>query len=180
MESAPLRLAGRSTLVAVPDTSKPSTSAPRGSAARGSSGRARAGQKKAGGAQPARSPGAGGRSLRWAIRILYVEAAITALLLLVSIWAALATENVGPSSAAATPAFAALCAFILGGLGYALSRGKAFARSPAIVLEMLMLPMGFYMIDAGLIWVGVPTMIFGLAGAAFLLAPSTRTALGLH
>jgi hypothetical protein len=36
------------------------------------------------------------------------------------------------------------------------------------------------MIAAGLTWLGVPTMIFGLVGSALLLAPSTRTALGLN
>jgi hypothetical protein len=120
-----------------------------------------------------------GWTLRWAVRLLLIEAAATGLLTLITIWVALAAANVSTSSAIATPAFAALCAVILGGLGLALGRGKALARGPAIVLEMLMIPMGYYMIVAGLVWLGVPTMIFGLAGSVLLLAPSTRTSLGL-
>jgi hypothetical protein len=122
----------------------------------------------------------GGFTLRWGTRVLMIEAAALAVLTIISIWAAITSSNVSTSSAAATPAFAAIYAAVLGGLGYALSRRKALARGPAIVLEMLMLPMGYYMIVAGLGWLGVPTLIFGLAGSVLLLAPSTRTALGLR
>jgi hypothetical protein len=56
---------------------------------------------------------------------------------------------------------------------------RGWARGPAIVLEMLFIPIGYYMTTGGLAWLGLPVMALGLVGAGLLLAPSTRTALGL-
>ena len=126
------------------------------------------------------APGRSGTpTLRWAVGLLLFEAAALIVLGLVLIWVAAAADSVSVSSAAATCAFAVVLGVILGALGYALRRTAAFARGPAIVLQMLMLPIGYYMIDAGLVWLGVPVMVFGLAGAGLLLAPSTRIALGI-
>jgi hypothetical protein len=122
---------------------------------------------------------AGARSLDWAIRVLYAEAVATAVIALGTIWLAVAAANVSVSSAIATPAIAVLLAVVWGGLGLALRRGKALARGPAIVMQMLLIPIGYYMIVGGLAWLGVPVMVAGLLGAGLLLAPSTRTALGL-
>lgn len=82
-------------------------------------------------------------------------------------------------SAAGTAVFAALMAGLLGGLAAALGRLRAWARGPAIVIEILLVPIGYYMITGGIAWLGVLTMAVGLIGAGLLLAPSTRTALGL-
>jgi hypothetical protein len=123
---------------------------------------------------------ASGWTLRWAVRVLQIEAAAIGLLTLVAIWAAVAAANASTSSALATPVFAGIYTATLAGLAVALGRGKALARGLAIVLEMLMLPIGYSMISVGLIWLGVPTLIFGLAGSVLLLAPSTRSALGLN
>jgi hypothetical protein len=122
---------------------------------------------------------AAGRWLRVAIWILRVQAIVVGLLTLATIWIAIVSTNVSLASAVATPAFAALFALIFAGLAAALSRGKALARGPAITLEMLLIPIGYVMVQAGLGLLGIPTAIVGLAGAAALLAPSTRTALGL-
>jgi hypothetical protein len=121
-----------------------------------------------------------GATLRWAIRLLLAEAVVLGLLTLVTIWAAITTANVSASSAAAVPVFTAICGAIVGGLGLALARGKSLARGPAIVIQMLLILISYYMIDGGLVWVGVPVMIVGLLGTGLLLAPSTRTALGLN
>jgi len=94
-------------------------------------------------------------------------------------WAAATTSAVSVQSALATPIFAAVMTAILGGLAYALSRFRAWARSPAIVIEMLMIPLGYYMITGGVPWLGIPVMLIGLVGTGLLLAPSTRTVLGL-
>jgi len=122
----------------------------------------------------------GGRTLHWAVMVISAEAGLLAALTVLTIWAAATHSTVGLSSAAATPAFAALCAAIFGGLAYALHRGKSLARGPAIVLEMLMLPIGYYMAEAGLAQLGIPTMVLGLAGTVLLLAPSTRQSLGMR
>ena len=68
---------------------------------------------------------------------------------------------------------------IVGGLSRALSNLKTWARGPAIVLELLLLPIGYTMITNGLAYVGIPVVLIGLFGAGLLLAPATRAALGL-
>jgi hypothetical protein len=121
-----------------------------------------------------------GGSLGWAIRLLYAEAIFTGLVVLVTIWLALAADNVSVSSAIATPAIAAFLALIWSGLATTLRRRRAWARGPAIVLQMLLIPIGYYMVVGGIAWLGVPVMVVGLLGSGLLLAPSTRTELGLN
>jgi hypothetical protein len=64
-------------------------------------------------------------------------------------------------------------------LARALYRRQSWARGPAIVIELLLLPMGVTMTTNGLPVLGVPVIMIGLFGAGGLLAPSTRAALGL-
>ena len=59
--------------------------------------------------------------------------------------------------------------------------GKGFNdfENAAIVIELLLLPIGYYMVTGGAAYLGIPLMIVGIFGAGLLLAPATRTALGL-
>jgi hypothetical protein len=75
------------------------------------------------------------------------------------------------------PAGMAIVLALLGGL---LVRRRAWARGPAIVMQLLLLPIGYYMAGGGLPWLGVPVMLLGLVCAGLLLAPSSRAALGIH
>ncbi len=69
---------------------------------------------------------------------------------------------------------------VLGLLAWSLHRRQRWARGPAIVLELLLLPIGYYMVAGGVAWLGLPTMALGLVGAGALLAPTTRSALGIQ
>jgi len=77
-------------------------------------------------------------------------------------------------------AFAAAIAALLGALAWALLRRRGWARGPSVVLELMLLPIGYYMIRAGHPWFGVPVLLIGLVGAGLLVAPTTREALGIH
>jgi hypothetical protein len=110
--------------------------------------------------------------------VLYAEAAVTVVITLLAVWAAFASSRVSTQSAIATAVFAALCVAAFGGLGFALSRRKSVARGPAIVLEMLLIPIGWSAASAGLPTFGIPALVVGLFGAGLLLAPSTRFSLG--
>jgi hypothetical protein len=123
--------------------------------------------------------GGNGRNLRRAIRLLYAEAVVVGLVALLAIWLAVAADNVSVPSAIATAAFAVLFAAILAGLAAALAHRKSLARGPAILVQMLLVPVGGYMIVGGIPWLGIPVLVAGLFGSGFLLAPSTRMALGL-
>lgn len=118
-------------------------------------------------------------ALRWAVRLLIAEAIVVGLLTVLLVWLAFTESTVSARSAAATPLITGLYGAILAALGRALGRMRAMARGPAIVLQMLMIPIGYYMVAGGVAWLGVPVILVGLVGAGLLLAPSTRIALGL-
>lgn len=118
-------------------------------------------------------------TLRWAVRLLALEAvALTGLAIYVA-WATLARSTTSKQGAEALLVLIIIGGLIVGGLSRALSNLKTWARGPAIVLELLLLPIGYTMISGGLAYVGIPVMLAGLLGAGLLLAPATRTALGL-
>jgi hypothetical protein len=116
-------------------------------------------------------------SLRWAFWLLAAQgvglAALAAFLVYEDVTAP--PENVG--GAVAVTFFAALMAGLLGLLAWALGRRQGWARGPALVLQLLMLPMGYYMVTGGAAWLGVPVMAAGVGGVVALLAPTTRAAL---
>jgi hypothetical protein len=89
----------------------------------------------------------------------------------------LTAENVIWRDAVIVTGFAAIIAIVLGALGWALTRRRAWARGPAVVLELLVLAIGGYMISGGLAWLGVPVLVLGLLGVGLLVAPATREAL---
>jgi hypothetical protein len=73
--------------------------------------------------------------------------------------------------------FVALMAAVFGLLAHALWRRRAWARGPGIVLQLLLVPIGYSMASAGMAWAGIPVIVLGLGGAAALIAPTTREAL---
>ena len=115
-------------------------------------------------------------TLRWAIRVLYAEAVAVALVTGLLLYLAATQKAVSAGTAVTVVVVAAGLAALLGLLARLLQRHRAGARAPAIVLQLLFLPIGYSMP----VWVGVPLMAAGLACAVLLLAPSTRQALGIR
>jgi hypothetical protein len=74
--------------------------------------------------------------------------------------------------------FTALMAALLGLLTWSLFHGRGWARGPAIVVQLLLVPIGYYMVTGGLPALGVPVIAVGVIGAGVLLAPATRAAVG--
>lgn len=129
----------------------------------------------AGGQPPAPAQPA---TLRLAVGLLCGQAlAVGAVVLSLSIAALTRPAGV---RALVTIAYALLLAGVLGWLGWALARRRGWARGPAIVLQLLLLPIGSAMLTGGLPWLGLPVLVSGLVGAIALLAPGTRAALGLR
>jgi hypothetical protein len=62
-------------------------------------------------------------------------------------------------------------------VGRALWRRRAWARAPAIVLQLLLAALGYVMIGGGAPALGVPVLVVALFGAGLLLAPASREAL---
>jgi hypothetical protein len=118
-------------------------------------------------------------SLRWAVRLLIVEAAALGVVTVWLIYELATTTATSVRGAVLVTVYAGLMAALFGLLGRALHRRRAWARGPAIVLELLLIPIGYYMTTGGVAWLGLPVIAFGLVGAGMLLAPSTRASLGL-
>jgi hypothetical protein len=119
-------------------------------------------------------------TLRWAVRLLLVQAAGVAVVTCFVIYAAFTQTASSLGTAVSTVAVPLGLATLLGLLGWQLHRRRSWARGAAIVLELLVVLGGYTLVTSGLPWAGVPVMAVSLAGAVLLLAPSSREALGIH
>jgi hypothetical protein len=118
--------------------------------------------------------------LRVAIWLMFLEALGVAVAAGYFAYESATQPAVSFGTAATVALWPAGTAAVLAVLGWLLARRRAWARGPAVVLELLFLPIGYYMVGGGLAWLGVPVMILGLVCAGLLLAPSSRAALGIH
>jgi hypothetical protein len=118
-------------------------------------------------------------TLRWAIGLLLGEAvAVTAITLFLVYEAATATSLIW-QDALLVVVFAAIMAALLGLFGWNLLRRRGWARGPAVVLELMLLPIGWFMIGGNLAWLGIPVFVLGLLGVGLLVTPATGGALGV-
>ncbi|MEU6075530.1 hypothetical protein [Micromonospora sp. NPDC047074] len=119
-------------------------------------------------------------TLRWATRLLRAEAVAVGLVAAWLVWADLTATTTDLTSALLVTAFAIGAAAVLWALGGALARRRAGARAPAIVLQLMLLPIGWFMVQGGMGWLGVPVMALGLGVAVLLLSAPTTRALGFE
>jgi hypothetical protein len=117
-------------------------------------------------------------TLRWAVVLLGVQAVGLVALVALLVYADVRSTSNSVGSAAGLTVFAVLIAALFGLFVWALSGRRAWARGPAIVLELLLLPIGYSLITSGLAVLGIPVLLLAGTTAALLLAPSTRAALG--
>ncbi|MEU3457998.1 hypothetical protein ABZ671_31070 [Micromonospora sp. NPDC006766] len=117
-------------------------------------------------------------TLRWAVRLLRAEAVALGLVAAWLIWSDLTAHSTDLTSALLVTAFAVAGAATLWALSGALLRRRSGARAPAIVLELMLLPIGWYMIQGGLGWLGLPLMALGLGVSGLLVSSPTNRALG--
>ncbi|MFJ8581628.1 hypothetical protein [Micromonospora sp. NPDC093277] len=119
-------------------------------------------------------------ALRWAVRLLRTEAVALGLVAAWLIWSDLTARSTDLTSALWVTGFAVAGAAALWALGGALVRRRAGARAPAIVLQLMLLPLGWYMIQGGLGWLGLPLIALGLGVSGLLVSSPTNRALGFH
>jgi len=70
----------------------------------------------------------------------------------------------------------------MGGAGlllcaWGLRRRRRWSRSPALVWQLLMIPVGWYQVQGGLRWLGLSLVGVSALGAFLLLVPATTQAL---
>ena len=117
-------------------------------------------------------------TLRWAIVLLGVQAVGWVGLVAVLIYADVRSTSTSTAGATGLTVFVVLVAALFGLFVWALSGRRAWARGPAIVLELLLLPTGYSLLVSGLAIIGIPVLLLAGATVALLLAPATRAALG--
>ena len=117
-------------------------------------------------------------TLTWAVRVLFVHAVATTILAIWATWLAITGDKQSTTSAIAITLITFFFAAVFGGLAFALHQLRAWARGPAIVMELLLIFLGVTVVS-GIPLVGIVIALTGLVGAGLLLAPSTRIALGM-
>jgi hypothetical protein len=117
-------------------------------------------------------------TLTWAVRVLFGHATLVTILTVLIIWGEIATGSVNLTTAIAAPLVFFFFAAVYAGLAWALHQLRSWARGPAIVMELLLIPLGLIAVS-GIPAIGIVIAATGLIGAGLLLAPSTRIALGL-
>ncbi|MGH8888239.1 MAG: hypothetical protein ACRDV3_00585 [Acidothermaceae bacterium] len=73
-------------------------------------------------------------------------------------------------------AFAALAAIALAFVWRGVRRHRRWSRSPAVLTQLLAIPVGFNACGDGVWWLGVPVLICAVVGLIGLFAPSTTHA----
>ncbi|MGH3738819.1 MAG: hypothetical protein ACRDT6_24950 [Micromonosporaceae bacterium] len=133
-------------------------------------------EKQAGGVSPVTSP----PTLRWAVVLLAVET-----LVVVGLTAFLVYEDL--AGAAQNQGLATFITWYAGGyaVGFAVAtwglwQRQRWSRTPALVLNLFGIPIGWFMLQEGLWWAGPPIIGYVLVVCWLLLVAPTREALGIH
>lgn len=118
-------------------------------------------------------------TLRWAVWLLIAEAAAVALVAAYLVYEDLTGTANNLGVALMVTAFAIGGAALLFVLARALAHRRAGARGPVIVLQLMLLPIGYFMIQGGLAWAGIPIIAIAVGVGGLLVTPSSTKALGL-
>jgi hypothetical protein len=113
-------------------------------------------------------------TLRAAVGLLFTESAAV---VAVVVYNGLTSTVASWRDAIIVLGFAGFLAAAFGGLGWSLSRRRSWARGPAVVAELMLVPIGWYLATGGQVWLGVAVLTLSLVGAGLLVAPVTREAL---
>ncbi|MGH3647811.1 MAG: hypothetical protein ACRDTM_11640 [Micromonosporaceae bacterium] len=119
-------------------------------------------------------------TLKWAVALLALETLVVVGLTVFLGYEDLvgAAENQGLATFMTWYAGAYAAGFAVATWG--LARRKRWSRTPALVLNLFLVPVGWFMIQEGLWWAGVPIIGYALLVAWLLLVAPTREALGIH
>ena len=122
-------------------------------------------------------PAAPPQSVRWAALVVAVEGAA----LLVAGFVYAGAGLVGRPESRVREELAAALAVATGALVLVLARGlrgcRPWSRSPVVVLQLLVIPVGLGLIQGGIYPVGVPMVALGAAVLYALASPTARLAL---
>ena len=117
-------------------------------------------------------------TVRWAVVLLGLQTLGWVGLVALVIYADVRSPATSTAGAVGSTIFVVLIAGLFGLFTWALAGLRRWARSPAIVLELLQLPIGYSLVSSGGSLVGIPVMLLAAVTIVLLLAPTTRAAFG--
>lgn len=118
-------------------------------------------------------------TVEWATRLLFLEAAAVTAAALFLVYEDLTTTGYNPKLAIFITAYTSAYAVAFIVAAVALARRSRWSRGPALVLNLFLLPIGFFMVLGGLWWLGVILIAYGAVVAVLLSTRSTADTLGI-
>ena len=118
-------------------------------------------------------------TLRWAIRLLFAEAAGLAVLTAYLLFLDLTAHAGSVALATALTVLTAIGVVYLYVVGRALARRSAGARGPAIVAQLMIIASGGFLLQTGPAWAGVLLIALGAVVGLLIVLPSSTRALGV-
>lgn len=125
------------------------------------------------------SPAPSPATLRAAAGLVLLEAAGVAAVTAYLLWQDLTSKATDVRIAIGVTLFALLAVVVLAAVGRALARRRSGARGPAVVLQLMVMVVGYYMVQGGLTWAGAVLIALGLITGGLIVSPPTTRALGL-
>jgi hypothetical protein len=118
-------------------------------------------------------------ALRAAVALIATEAVAVAVVAAAFAYEAVTDDATTVAGGVAVTLFVAGFGLTLGGLARALHHRRGGVRGIAVVLQLLLLPIGWYAARGGQPWYGIPVMAVAVAVCGLLLTPAATRALGL-
>lgn len=122
---------------------------------------------------------AAAKSLTWAVRLLFLQAAGLAAGVAYLIVRTLTAQTVSAPIAWSLIGFAALGVVFIVAVARALGRRQSGARGPAIVVQLMVIASGGFLIQTGPVWLGIPLLLFGVLVGLLIVLPSSTRELGV-
>lgn len=119
-------------------------------------------------------------TLKWAVALLSLETVAVAAATVLLVYEDLAGAARNQGLATFMTWYTGVYAVGFGLATWGLARRSRWARTPALVLNLFLVPVGWFMVQEGLWWGGVPLIGYALLVAWLLLVEPTREALGIH
>ena len=118
--------------------------------------------------------------LRVAIWLLTAQSVGLFAIALWLLWLSLTHEETSAGAGLAEAGTAAGVGALLALSARSFKRGNSRLRGIAVFIELMFLPLGYYLAAAGLWWFAIPAWILGITTVALLVAPSSRKVIGLE
>ncbi|WP_147140620.1 hypothetical protein [Stackebrandtia albiflava] len=96
------------------------------------------------------------------------------------VWLSLTAEETSAGAGIAEAVIALGVGALMAGAAVSMGRGRPGMRGIAVFSQLLYLPLGYFMAQAGLGWYAATAWALGIGTAALLIVPSSRAALGVE